>query len=542
MVGRWAWAGAGLAAGLGACHRADPEPTEPTEPTDTDTDGDGPAALASLTLDGAALFPPFDGGGQAYGVVASTLGPETHVLATATDPAATVTLRWQTVDGEPLDDHDGGDVTWALAPDQRLVIEVASGADLEQTTVSLVPSELPLLAVAPASPTGPAPSPGYVFTASFDFATLPPGMGRYAMIADTRGVPVWWRETPSIAFDFRVAPTGALSMLSADGGAGLHGVVLDPVTHATDAAFYVVPPADMLGLGGDPHEFTALPDGHAIAIGTGARVEDLTAWGGGPTDHVVDQVAQELDADGDVVFQWSTAGHLDYADLPTALVALIPGSQVGLGWEYAHLNAVDIDPDDGAWIVSLRLASQVVKVARAPMTVDGVAYAPGDVVWRLGGPASDFTFVDDDRENGWTGFSEQHSARMLGGGQLLVFDNASSLDHGSTGDARGVAYQLDTDVWTATKLDAWTIGHGPTAAGGSIQRLPDGHTAIGWGNRVLDGDGAQLPVYTEFDADGAIALELSLPGAQWSYRVWRFDGDPLLGLWSPPSRAGAALR
>jgi hypothetical protein len=47
---------------------------------------------------------------------------------------------------------------------------------------------------------------------------------------------------------------------------------------------------------------------------------------------------------------------------------------------------------------------------------------------------------------------------------------------------------------------------------GSMQTLPNGHVVVGWGN---------LPLATEFAADGTMIAEVDLPVAYASYRAYR---------------------
>ena len=120
----------------------------------------------------------------------------------------------------------------------------------------------------------------------------------------------------------------------------------------------------------------------------------------------------------------------------------------------------------------------------------------GEVVWKLGGKDSDFTFPDDPDH----GPCAQHAATMLPNGHVMVFDNGSGLLAGNlcvdpanpSGPSvarphtRVVEYALDTAAGTASV--AWS--HTPPVSGGeqpwyawfmgSARRVADGHTLIGW--------------------------------------------------------------
>jgi hypothetical protein len=199
------------------------------------------------------------------------------------------------------------------------------------------------------------------------------------------------------------------------------------------------------------------------------------------------------------------------------------------GWEAEHLNSVELDPSDGHVVVSVRYASQVLKIARFDDTIGGRFVPAGEIAWRLGGPGSDFTFVGDARGNGWDGFSEQHCARMTGPDTVMVFDNASSYDLGRTGTARFAEYQLDTTSWTATLIASYESATGRASPSlGSVQRTTDGHTIIGWGSLVGGAD------VTELDAAGLVVQELTFADPVHSYRAWRAEGEPMDGTWHNP--------
>ena len=108
---------------------------------------------------------------------------------------------------------------------------------------------------------------------------------------------------------------------------------------------------------------------------------------------LVDSVIEEHDAAGDPVFTWSTEDHVDLA------AERVSGSN-----DYAHLNSIHV-LDDGDLLVSFRGLSVGV-----PHRPHGACreFAVGDVVWRLGGRRSDFTFSGDP----FGGPCAQHTATL----------------------------------------------------------------------------------------------------------------------------------
>jgi hypothetical protein len=82
-----------------------------------------------------------------------------------------------------------------------------------------------------------------------------------------------------------------------------------------------------------------------------------------------------------------------------------------------------------------------------------------------------------------------------------------------------VEYVLNVEQRTATMV--WEYSNGQYAAGmGSVQRLDNGNTFIGWGS-------SQGVAASEITPDGQAIFELTLPPSQISYRAYRlpYYGD-----------------
>ena len=155
---------------------------------------------------------------------------------------------------------------------------------------------------------------------------------------------------------------------------------------------------------------------------------------------------------------------------------------IGDGADSLHPNSIVAD-QDGNVMVSLRNVDSVILIDRS-----------GDnILWRLGGEWSDFTFVDDD----FGGFSQQHDASLLPNGDVMLFDNGN--EHNPP-VSRVVRYRLDHEEKTATLV--WEVRHEPDLfceGGASAQYLDNGNTLIGWS---LGG------VVTMVDPDGQVLWEI----------------------------------
>ncbi|MHC4657344.1 MAG: aryl-sulfate sulfotransferase, partial [Planctomycetota bacterium] len=117
----------------------------------------------------------------------------------------------------------------------------------------------------------------------------------------------------------------------------------------------------------------------------------------------------------------------------------------------------------------------------------------GEIIWRLSGAHSDFTFVNDPLN----GFRNQHAIRSTGNGRYLLFDNGNLH---SPSVSRAVEYELDLDAMTATVV--WEFREMPDVYShymANTQRLPNGNTLINWAV-------GSLPKLTEVRPDGTKAF------------------------------------
>jgi hypothetical protein len=223
--------------------------------------------------------------------------------------------------------------------------------------------------------------------------------------------------------------------------------------------------------------------------------------GGDPQALVIGLVIQEVDADNNVLFQWRSWDHIPITDTTSSLTQ----SHI----DYVHGNSLAWD-DDGNIILSSRYLDEVTKIDRQS----------GEIIWRLGGKANQFTFIGDGEP-----FFDQHDARHLDDGHLTLFDNRAATN---ATYSRAVEYELDEEAMIARRV--WEYrSEGDTAsfAMGSMQRLPNGNSLIGWG--------AFATALTEVIPGGQKAFELAFVPDEGSdrlpvsYRAFRFpwEGAPL---------------
>ena len=318
-------------------------------------------------------------------------------------------------------------------------------------------------------------------------ATGVAGVSSYFAILDSAGSPILTSKTQSLG---ELACNGLFVSLQ-----GTKGV--DQNYQCKNSAFVPVGKSVVAGNGyiADNHDFRVLPNGHSLVMIYDSQYVDMSkiVAGGYPAARIDESVIQEVDVDNKVVFQWRSFDHVPITDTYKPL---------GKNMDYIHVNSIWFDELDGNIIASCRETSEVIKINRTT----------GDFVWRMGGKHNEFTFI-----NGIPGntdppmFKEQHSARRLANGNLTVFDNGGAPNVPGMEQlfSRATEYVIDEVHKTATLV--WQFRHNPdiiTSNGGSVKRLPGGHTIIQWGP---DNTASPKLAMTEVDAAGNLVRDMALP-------------------------------
>jgi hypothetical protein len=231
---------------------------------------------------------------------------------------------------------------------------------------------------------------------------------------------------------------------------------------------------------------------------------------------LVDAVIQRIDPDGSVGFEWSSE---DYVDDSVTDQATSEATRD----DYAHINSFELMAD-GDLLVSFRHFSSVWKIA----THDHDGFDAKDVVWKLGGRESDFTFADGD-----VGPCAQHAAHQLANGHILMFDNGSWNAFGNatplcvnpldpTGptveraQTRIVEYALDENAGTAAVVSSYEPDSWFAIFAGSVQPLPNGNRLVGWAAETK-------AIATELNAAGEVVWEIRDPSStrSFTYRAFK---------------------
>ena len=439
----------------------------------------GGAPVGGLSTSPVVLTPSFEQGTHDYAMRCSA-GSNTVQLA--------VTGR-------------GGDVALGPYSAATVVVDISliegqaaviAGSDGAQYWLRCLPHDFPPLAVSRPG----APTPGYYVTGT---ATAGTGDGKYAMVLDGNGTPVWYAWTPDGALN--VEPVGAgLAWTGTTGG-----------TYATQYAVNALDgssstPVNASGMPTDAHELVALAGGGFALLAAPLRSGmDLSSLGLGTGQTIVDCVVQELGSDGSLVWQWRMSDHVAASESRHPQQETVNGQQA---WDIFHCNSVD-DVGGGQVLVSARQADAVF----------AVDHSSGHVVWKLGGTASNqdgglILGIAGDPDGGPSG---QHDARFLPNGDISLYDD-QSYAHGA---ARGVEYAVNTGAATATLVWQSASADGQYAlATGSLRRGADGESVIGWGFLGTRG-------FTEVDGAGTTQLDVSFPRADHIYRAIKVSTSAL---------------
>ncbi len=319
------------------------------------------------------------------------------------------------------------------------------------------------------------PTPGHLFFTSTVVSPYAP----YLIIANNDGSPYYARELTVQAQDFNRQPSGLMTYFN---GTKYYGE--GPQYNVIDS-FYCGNGYDT-----DFHDLAVLNNGHALLMSYDPEEIDMSQIvpGGDPYAIVTGLIVQEIDENKNVVFQWRSWDHFNIVD---AIFVNLTASTI----DCVHGNAATYDTD-GNILLSSRHLSEITKINRAT----------GAIVWRFGGVHNQFTFPNDTIPNRY-----QHHIRRIANGNITFFDNGNFR---TPSFSRAVEYNLDEVNKIATLV--WQYIHTPVIYGpnrGSVQRLRNGNTLIGWGGTN--------PTMTEVTPSGTIALEMSLPTNIISYRAFR---------------------
>lgn len=231
------------------------------------------------------------------------------------------------------------------------------------------------------------------------------------------------------------------------------------------------------------HDIIHLSNGHYLLLLSQMVKKDMSTVveGGKSFAQIISNVLIETDRTGKIYWKWKPIEHYNITDVTYAID--LTQSVIDL----THINSF-IEDTDGNIIISVRNYDEISKIDKST----------GNFIWRFGGSEcknNQFTYINDD-QNGFIGFSHQHSITLSGNNKILMYDNGTLKNQSFS---RAVEYKMDFVNKIATKI--WEYRAVPDIyqqVMGSVQRLPNGNTLINWGKLYI----------TEVRPDNTIAFNL----------------------------------
>jgi hypothetical protein len=316
-------------------------------------------------------------------------------------------------------------------------------------------------------------------------------ISNYSIVFDNEGVPVWWYNVPPTTspqglFDAKFLDPNTIAWWQSGGEYPEHRLN-GTITHTVGGANA---PLDL-------HDMQQLPNGNYLGIMTVPRncpavpsqCVDLSSWGLSSQSQITDDLIVELNRANKIVWQWSTADHIDVATANTNWRNQFP--------DVIHMNSIEYDGNGG-----------IIFSARHLDSIYRIDMATGDITWKLGGsPTPQSLIVSGDQyvNGGGQLFSGQHDARLLTDGSMTVHDNGSRANRAP----RALRFTIDLSTNTATEVEQVTDARATTSPyTGSVEKLPGGDWVADWGG----GD-----FTTELSPSGVPQITITYPGT-FSYR------------------------
>lgn len=339
---------------------------------------------------------------------------------------------------------------------------------------------------------------GYFFMAPFKMTGNAPKSKGTLMIVDGNGAVVWAKPNLESS-NFQLQANGMMTYFS------------NKKFYIMNNWFKVVDSVECAdGAETDAHEFVITANDRRFLIGMRDTVEDHSGfsitepikWRGGKKMKIRYNVIQELDKNGNLLYEWSTLGHFRIEDIDP--VFLIDTGKLDI----PHLNAFNID-ESGNFLVTARYTNEVVYVNKKSREPE----------WIFGGNRSSFTVNDSN----YIPFVGMHAAHFLANGNVMLYDNGWALTdkiHPAT------AYEFALNGKTKTAEVVWSDIYNNkliAESTGNVQRLENGGTLISFGKIF---EATPNLICAVVDPTGKPRFELMLPDTMGTYRTYYYEKLP----------------
>jgi hypothetical protein len=420
-----------------------------------------PGALRQLQVGGVALDPPFRPDIHDYSLHCPAASNPITYAATAM-PGVTLT-----VNGTPAGTAPTGSAP--LATDQALVIT----AGTEQYWARCLPADFPRLTV---KKTGPV-APGYYLMED----GVASAAGRFVMILDTNGVPVWYRRVPP-SIDFKLLPDGNLAWMNFVRANFNRDLTKRYEEHTLDGTLVRTIGAGPT-LATDYHDMVPLTDGTGDAIVVAYSLRTVPAadippgfppmcGGAGPDKKVIDAILQRSPPTAAYVVV-ECKDHTDLTEsVPVCDVMGISGS-TATAHDLLHLNS-STSTRPPATFLGARYMNAVLRISQTT----GGAMEDRRLDGHQPRRRHPFSVLGDRSAR-----STWPTTWLILGGHLTMFDNRQRRRRPDAG--RGVRHRRHRphDHVRVAAPHRRPV-HQPACKSfglGSVRRQPDGNTVIAWG-------------------------------------------------------------
>ncbi|HSS42803.1 MAG TPA: arylsulfotransferase family protein [Solirubrobacterales bacterium] len=331
------------------------------------------------------------------------------------------------------------------------------------------------------------PDPPGLFVVTF---SNPADKRPWVIVFDSKGVPRWWYSPDTRALWGQVIGDGDLVWARSFGdGYGLDPRMAHEVRTESGRLVRLVSTKGSIV---DGHEYRELPGGNVLLDTYVPETADLRRFGGPKRAAIASAEVQEVDPAGNVVWHWSSRGHIGLRETGRWWRSVLSNPRRRLQrqiFDPVHINSIE-PRGSGELVISTRHTDAVY----------GIDRATGEINWKLGGtPTGKSLRVTGDPATKLLG--GQHDARIDRRGRLTIFDNGKDRPR----RPRVVFYRLDLEHRRALyrgQLNDPEVKRSHCC--GSARETSNGGWLVSWGDN---------PLVTGFDREGRIAFRLHLPAS-----------------------------